>query len=98
MKTLKRVKFGICAFCGREVPLTFHHLIPRKLHRRAYFKKNFEKSELRQGVNICRQCHNGIHDLYDEMTLFQKFSDPESLMQDPALKRHFAWARKVKSN
>ncbi len=96
MKTLRRVKFGKCAFCGREVPLTFHHLIPRKLHRRTYFKKHYEKTELSFGVNICRECHNGIHDLYDEMTLFLRFSDPEALKEDPALKKHFAWAKKVK--
>lgn len=94
MKTSQRAKYGNCLFCGRESELTFHHLIPRKLHRRNFFRKNFKKTELQLGVNICRECHNGIHNLYNEMTLFQRFSDPESLQNDPALQRHFEWVSK----
>ena len=94
MKTSRRAKYGNCLLCGRESELTFHHLIPRKLHRRNFFRKNFNKNELQLGVNICRECHNGIHDLYDEMTLFQRFSDPEALQNDPALQRHFEWVSK----
>jgi len=76
--------------------LTFHHLIPKKLHRRAFFRKNFDKDELNQGVNICRACHDGIHDLYDEMQLAKQFPTLPALLADEALQKHFAWVAKKK--
>lgn len=91
-----RIKVGVCACCGRYCSLTFHHLIPKKLHRRAYFQKNFDKESLNDGVNVCRVCHDGIHDLYDEMTLAKQFSSVQALLGDEALQRHFAWVSKKK--
>jgi hypothetical protein len=91
-----RVKSGNCLCCGRLTALTFHHLIPKKLHRRAFFRKNFDKAVLNRGVNVCRLCHDGIHDLYDEMQLAKQFSTPEQLLSDESLQRHFAWVAKKK--
>lgn len=92
----EREKHGFCPLCGRETALTFHHLIPRKLHRRDYFRKNFDKATLNQGIAICRMCHNGIHRLYDEMTLAKRFASLAGLREDEALARHFAWVAKQK--
>lgn len=86
-----REKYGVCPLCGRECALTFHHLIPRKLHRRAFFKKNFSREQLNQGIDVCRPCHDGIHDRYDELTLAKKFTSPEAMKADDSLVRHFAW-------
>ncbi len=83
-----------CATCGREVPLTFHHLIPRKLHRRNYFRRRYDRDTLNQGIYVCRPCHRGIHRLYDEMTLGRDFGSLQSLLGDAALARHFAWVGK----
>lgn len=80
-----------CSTCGRKTHLTFHHFIPRKVHRRAHFKKHFTKEELQMGVRVCRQCHNGIHRFYDEMTLAKEFADLPSLREDEKLQRFFAW-------
>jgi hypothetical protein len=91
-----RLKSGQCLCCGRLTALTFHHLIPKKLHRRAFYRKNFDKETLNKGVNICRLCHDGIHDLYDEMQLAKQFSSAETLLADEALQRHFAWVAKKK--
>jgi len=82
---------GRCPFCQRQVPLTFHHLIPRKLHRRTRFRKQFSREQLNLGIHICRQCHDGIHRHYDEMQLYREFRSPEALASDPRLMRHFAW-------
>ena len=84
---MRRSKFGVCACCQRETTLTFHHLIPKKLHRRTFFRKRFDKEELNTGLNVCRACHDGIHDLYDEMTLAKQFSSLEKLLADEALHR-----------
>jgi hypothetical protein len=85
-----------CATCGRATSLTFHHLIPRKLHRRPRFRRRYDRAELARGVHLCRACHRGIHRTYDEMTLGERFGTLEALLADPALARHFAWVSKQK--
>ncbi|MFI0399589.1 MAG: hypothetical protein ACH34X_10935 [Thiolinea sp.] len=87
---------GICTCCGRITTLTFHHLIPRKLHRRTAFKKRYNREELNQGIAVCRTCHNGIHALYTEMQLAKRFASLNALLADPALQTHFAWVAKQK--
>jgi len=87
-------KHGICCLCRRETDLTFHHLIPRKVHRRAYFKKNFSKQELNVGINICRQCHRVIHKSYSEMELAKTLNSLEALTSDSLLANQFDWLSK----
>lgn len=87
----------ICPLCDRAVPLTFHHLIPKKLHRRTRFKKSYSRAELNQGVLICRLCHNGIHDHYDEMTLAKEFDTFEKLQADASIQRHAEWVAKQRA-
>lgn len=82
---------GACPCCGRDLPLTFHHLIPRKLHRRGHFKRSYSKDKLAEGVYMCRDCHDAVHRRYSEMDLGKRFCTLESLLQDETLARHFAW-------
>lgn len=88
---------GACALCERTVPLTFHHLIPRKMHRRERFKKMYSREERNQGIHICRLCHNGIHALFDEMTLAKEFTTLKKLQEAPQVIKHVAWVRKQKT-
>jgi hypothetical protein len=83
-----------CRLCGRRRPLTFHHLVPRKVHRRSHFRKHYSRDELQQGIAVCQLCHKGIHRLYDELTLAKRLSTLEALRADPAIQRHCGWARK----
>ncbi|MEE4278749.1 MAG: hypothetical protein V2I82_09830 [Halieaceae bacterium] len=85
-----------CATCGRVTALTFHHLIPRKLHRRPRFRRLFSREELNRGIHVCRACHRGIHRSYDEMTLGQQLNSLDRLRADPVLTRHFAWVARQK--
>ncbi|PRO67513.1 hypothetical protein C6Y39_17650 [Alteromonas gracilis] len=87
-------KVGECPCCKRDTRLTFHHLIPRKMHRRNFFKKHFTKSELQTGIYICRQCHSGIHRFYDEMTLAKHFYTLPLLLEDEQLATFFRWVAK----
>lgn len=84
----------LCPLCNREGHLSFHHFIPRKVHRRSHFKKNYTKTELQAGVLICRQCHTGIHKTYDEMQLAKQFSNLQSIKADDKLQTHFKWVAK----
>lgn len=89
-------KINKCPLCKRTVPLTFHHLIPKKVHRRTYFKKNYSKAELNQGVLICRLCHSGIHNCYDEMTLAKEFYTLKQIQADATIRKHVGWVAKQK--
>ena len=91
-----RLKQGVCVLCDRTTFLTFHHLIPRKVHRRPRFRKTFSKAELEQGINICQLCHRGIHRLHDEMRLAQQLNTLDRLREDPAMQNHIAWVAKQK--
>ncbi len=87
-----------CACCGRVVALTFHHLIPKKVHRRKGFRKRFSKDQLNVGVRICRKCHKGVHTLYDEITLATRFNTLEKLLADETLAAHFHWVSKQRES
>ena len=87
---------AVCALCRQERALTFHHLIPRKLHRRTAFKKSYSKEELNQGIHICVLCHRGVHRLYDEMALGKRLNTLAALVGDEAIQRHVQWVAKQK--
>ena len=96
MTAYRREKSGPCELCGRQRPLTFHHLIPRKLHRRVQFRKHYPRSELSRGLLICRLCHKGVHEQHDEMTLARRYSSLDALRDDSVLGKHMAWAARQK--
>lgn len=87
-------KLGHCPLCHRYTRLTFHHLVPRKLHRRRHFRKNLSYAERNRGIVICRQCHDAIHRFYTEMELAKHFTSLAQLQQDEKLARHFEWVAK----
>ena len=87
----RRHQAGPCPCCGRRLDLTFHHLIPRKLHRRPRFRKLYDRETLSRGVYVCRECHDAIHTTYSEMELAKARASLNALLADPVLARHFAW-------
>ncbi|MFT5320275.1 MAG: hypothetical protein ACI934_000408 [Pseudohongiellaceae bacterium] len=94
---MPRIKPDNCSLCERHTALTFHHLIPRKVHRRTFFRKNFSREALALGIYVCRKCHSGIHKLYDEMTLARNFNSLEKLRADTPLTHHVQWVARQKS-
>jgi hypothetical protein len=48
------------------------------------------------GIEICRLCHHGIHDLISARELAEKFTTKESLLEHPGIARHVAWVKKQK--
>ncbi|MFN3243780.1 MAG: hypothetical protein ACE37K_19895 [Planctomycetota bacterium] len=85
-----------CELCSAERELTFHHLIPKKVHRRTFFRRTYDRDHLQQGVHLCRLCHRAVHRFYDEMTLARRFASLAALRASPELQRHAQWARKQK--
>lgn len=97
MTSLAQTPSAVCELCGRDKPLTFHHLIPRAMHRKPRFRKHYDKQELRtRGIDICGLCHRGIHDLLSENELAAEYNTTELLLAHEGLRRHIGWVRKQK--
>ncbi len=92
-----RTDTGQCELCRRQLLLTAHHLIPRKLHRRKHFKKHYSKIVLQQTISICRDCHRGLHRLYDEMQLGKTLNTLDKLLQDQQVKKHVEWVARQRT-
>jgi len=83
-----------CCFCGRDLKLTFHHLIPRTLHSRKWFKKNFTAEELNLGLMLCRDCHDAIHRFIPEKEMGKDYNTEEKLLAHEKVSTFVAWVAK----
>jgi hypothetical protein len=45
---------------------------------------------------ICQPCHEGIHRLFDEMTLAKRLNSLPALLEEPALQKHFGYTAKLR--
>lgn len=88
-------RVGLCAACGRTVPLTRHHLVPKKLHARMR-RQSLNSTDLQRTIPLCRRCHNAVHDFYSEKKLAERYNTPEKLLNDAKLVRHFHWVSRQK--
>ncbi|MGD8583580.1 MAG: hypothetical protein PVG12_01675 [Gammaproteobacteria bacterium] len=85
-----------CTLCGSERSITFHHLIPRSCHRNKWFKKNFDKADMKErGIDICRRCHSFIHKKFSEKYLGRELNTLEKLEQNEIIKAYLKWAKKA---
>jgi hypothetical protein len=83
-----------CELCERENVLTFHHLIPVSLHKNKWFKKNYTKEELNNGIYICKEdCHKEIHKLISEKELGRSFNTLEKLKRHIKVKKYIKWIK-----
>lgn len=83
---------GPCELCGRERELTFHHLIPRTTHSNKWFRKNFTRDEMQQGLQLCRDCHSAIHSFVpSEKELGREWNTRERLLSHDRIGPFVAW-------
>lgn len=73
--------------------LTFHHLVPRTLHRKTWFRKNVSKERMNEGIDVCRPCHDAVHRFIDEKTLGRHYASLERLRDHPDVAAFVAWVR-----
>jgi hypothetical protein len=87
-----------CELCDRQKKLTKHHLVPRAVHSKKRYVSRFGKKEMRQrGLMICKECHNGIHDLIpNEKDLADRYHTKELLLANEAIRKHISWVKKQK--
>ena len=82
-----------CELCTRTLPLSFHHLIPRRLHDRRWFRDRFGIVEMRsRGSWVCRSCHDFIHEHFDENQLGRQLNTLDALKAEQLVQTHLAWA------
>ena len=84
-----------CAFCERERPLTFHHLIPKKVHKKPMLQKKYSKEEmLTLGILLCSDCHSTIHRHIDHIELARLYHTKEALLGHPEISKFVKWVSK----
>lgn len=80
-----------CALCSRNLDLTFHHLIPKTLHSKKWFKKNFTADQLNLGLMLCRDCHDAIHRFIPEKDLGKTYNTEEKLKAHAKVASFVSW-------
>jgi hypothetical protein len=81
-----------CELCGRVRPLSFHHLIPRTLHSNKWFRKRFDRMEMAtRGADLCRECHEFIHNNFSEKELGRHLNTVAALKNNKRVRRFVAW-------
>lgn len=84
-----------CLLCGTSHSITFHHLIPKTCHSNKWFKKRFEKNDMRdRGIRICRRCHSFIHKQFSEKQLGRELNTLELLLANEKVMNFIKWAKK----
>lgn len=94
---MKPIKPDCCETCGRSIELSFHHLIPKKVHNKPTIQKlHAEKSLDHYGIWMCKDCHKKIHRLYDHKTLAEEYYTLKRLKSSAEFRKFIAWVRKQK--
>eukprot|EP00936_MAST-01D_sp_MAST-1D-sp1_P002802 g2802.t1 len=76
---------GICALCGRRMPISRHHLIPRKAHRRIRKRRGLTTEQLNRTTPLCRPCHSAVHRAESNDSLADKYNTIEALRAHPKI-------------
>lgn len=84
----------LCQLCQSDESHNFHHFIPRTLHSNKWFKRRFTREEMAAGIDVCKQCHEAIHDLIpDEKQLGRHYNTLERLLAHPGVRKYLDWKR-----
>lgn len=85
----------LCQLCEADPIHSFHHFIPRTVHRNKWFKKRFTKVEMRtSGLELCKQYHEMLHELISEKELGRQFNTRDKLVAHPEVAKYLAWKRR----
>ncbi|TCD69569.1 hypothetical protein EIP91_006991 [Steccherinum ochraceum] len=83
-----------CEICEREVPLTYHHLIPREVHAKVLKKKWHPESMLNSVAWLCRPCHSAVHHVASNEELAKSLYTVELLLEREDIQRWRKYATK----
>jgi 5-methylcytosine-specific restriction endonuclease McrA len=82
---------GRCELCGRSVPLTRHHLIPKMRHRNKRVRKLHDAEARAEVAMICRPCHNNIHAHISHKELEREYNTLDEIRAHPEVAKFTEW-------
>lgn len=84
-----------CALCEREQPLTFHHLIPKKVHKKSRVVKKYTREEMHtKGLWLCTDCHATIHLQIGHLELALHYQTVEDFLAHEPIRKFVNWVKK----
>lgn len=95
----KQDKPCCCELCGRDdTYLNFHHLIPRFVHGKGKFERQYEKDYMKHyGVWICKfGCHKTLHEFFSEKELAENFNSIDKILVNEKFQAYLKWYKKQK--
>ena len=81
-----------CVLCNRSLPLTFHHVIPKLIHKRRWVRQQHSSEQLQEGIWVCKPCHSAIHRFIDHAELARSFHTVEQLKSHEDLGPYIRWS------
>lgn len=86
-----------CEMCERDqLPLTYHHLIPRAVHAKAVKRGWAKEWELQKVAWLCRACHSFVHRMASNEELAKEWHDMDDIMEREDVQAWAQWVRKVR--
>lgn len=83
-----------CEICERDVPLTYHHLIPRATHAKVLKQGWHPESMINSVAWLCRPCHSAVHGVATNETLAREFYTVELLLAREDIQKWKKYAAK----
>ena len=92
---MKPIRPDKCMTCNRGVKLTFHHLIPKKLHKKRKTILRLPETDLNHhGIWVCKDCHKKIHRLFTHEELSEEYYSIEKLKENETFRKFLNWVSK----
>ena len=86
-----------CEICDRDwVPLTYHHLIPKKVHAKVLKRGWHEESQLGNVAWLCRACHSFVHKMAGNEELGREWFTVERVLGREDVRRWAGWVGRVR--
>lgn len=86
-----------CGLCDRIKELTFHHFIPRTLHKNKFFRKLYKLKFMQtHGIDLCDDCHYNVHHLHTEKELGKYYNNKSKLLSSEKIINFLKWVKKQK--
>lgn len=86
-----------CEICDRtQLPLTYHHLIPRETHNKVLKRKWHPEFELNKVAWLCRACHSFVHRVASNEELAKSYYSIELLFEREDVRKWAIWASRVR--
>ena len=83
-----------CELCARPMPLTFHHLVPKRVQPLLLKRSIITKSDCNRGGWLCRPCHSAVHRLISHEELGRNYDTIEKLEEHEAIRKWVTYAEK----